>query len=191
MKKVIWIATANKNKVKEFQKILTDYEVKCLRDLDFDFDVEETGQTFEENALIKARALYECIKQPLIAEDSGFCVDAMDGLPGIYAHRWMGEDTSYDIKNQEIIRLVEGKERTCRYVAAIAYIDEEGKEHTYLGTCEGEIYTEQLGTNGFAYDPIFYYPPFKTTLANVSDEEKNSISHRAKAIELFLADFNK
>ena len=72
-------------------------------------------------------------------------------LPGIYAHRWMGEDTSYDIKNQEIIRLVGGKERTCRYIAAIAYIDEEGKEHTYQGVCEGEIYTEQLGTNGFAY----------------------------------------
>ncbi|MDO4466499.1 MAG: RdgB/HAM1 family non-canonical purine NTP pyrophosphatase [Bacillota bacterium] len=189
--KEIWIATGNAHKVQEFQTMFEDYKVRSMKDLDQKIEIIEDGKTFEENALIKARSLYNVLKQPVISDDSGIEVDAMDKKPGVESARWMGEDTSYDIKNQAIMDAVEGKDRTARYVCVIAYIDENGKEHVYRGECEGEIYTEQLGTKGFGYDPIFYYPPFKTTLANVSEEQKNSISHRGKALELFMKDWRK
>lgn len=188
MKKTIWIATSNAHKVEEFKKMLVDYEVKCLKDLDQEVEIQEDGKTFEENAVIKAMSLYKVLHQPVISDDSGIEIDAMDKMPGVYSARWMGEDTSYDIKNQAIIDAVEGKVKTARYVCVIAYIDEDGNAHTYRGTIEGEVYPEQLGTNGFGYDPIFYYPPFKTTLANVSDEMKNSVSHRGEALRLFIKD---
>lgn len=187
-KKTIWIATSNAHKVYEFKKMLTDYNVKCLKDLDREVEIKEDGKTFEENAVIKAMSLYEVLHEPVISDDSGIEIDAMDKMPGVYSARWMGEDTSYDIKNQAIIDAVQGKVKTARYVCVIAYIDENGKASTYRGTIEGEVYPEQLGTNGFGYDPIFYYPPFKTTLANVSDEMKNSVSHRGEALRLFMKD---
>ena len=115
----------------------------------------------------------------------------MDKKPGVYSARFLGEDTSYDIKNQYIIDQVKGKTRTARYVCVIAYIDEDGKEHVYRGECEGLIHDKMVGTNGFGYDPIFYYPEFKTTLANVSEEKKNSVSHRGVALEKFLKDWSK
>lgn len=189
--KEIWIATGNAHKVQEFQAMFEDYQVKSMKDLNQKIEIIEDGTTFEDNALIKARSLYNVLKQPVISDDSGIEVDAMGKKPGIESARWMGEDTSYDIKNQAIMDAVEGKDRTARYVCVIAYIDENGNEHVYRGECEGEIYTEQLGTNGFGYDPIFYYPPYKTTLANVSEEQKNSISHRGKALELFMKDWRK
>ncbi len=188
MKKTIWIATSNAHKVAEFKKMLCDYEVKCLKDLTQEVKIKEDGKTFEENALIKAKSLYDVLHQPVISDDSGIEIDAMDKMPGVYSARWMGENTSYDIKNQAIIDAVKGKVKTARYVCVIAYIDEFGNGHTYRGTIEGEVYPKQLGSNGFGYDPIFYYPPFKTTLANVSDEMKNSVSHRGKALELFIKD---
>lgn len=186
----IWIATSNVHKVEEFQKMLGEnVQVCCLKDLDQEVTIIENGETFEENALIKARSLYNVLKQPVISDDSGLEVDAMNKEPGVHSARWMGEHTSYDIKNQAIIQNVKGKERTARFVCVIAYIDSQGNEHTYRGTVEGLINGTILGTNGFGYDPIFYYPEFKTTLANVSSELKNTVSHRSRALQLFLEDW--
>lgn len=190
--KTIWIATSNLHKVEEFQTMLgKDVKVKCLKDLDQDIEIVENGKTFEENALIKARSLYAVLKEPVLADDSGLEVDAMNKAPGVYSARWMGEDTPYSIKNQAIIDAVKGKERTARFACVIAYINEAGQEKTYRGTIEGLIHDKIEGNNGFGYDPIFYYPPFKTTTANVSEEMKNSVSHRGRALAAFLKDWEE
>ena len=190
--KTIWIATSNLHKVEEFKTMLgKDVCVKCLKDFDKTLDIIEDGKTFEENALIKARALFNKIHEPVISDDSGLEVDAMNKEPGVHSARWMGEDTSYTIKNQAIIDAVKGKDKTARFVCVIAYIDQNGQEHTYRGTIEGQINDKIVGENGFGYDPIFYYPPFKTTTANVSEEMKNKVSHRGKALEAFLKDWRE
>lgn len=190
--KTIWIATSNLHKVEEFKTMLgKDVCVKCLKDFDKTLDIIEDGKTFEENALIKARALFNEIHEPVISDDSGLEVDAMNKEPGVHSARWMGEDTSYTIKNQAIIDAVKGKDKTARFVCVIAYIDQNGEEHTYRGTIEGQINDKIVGENGFGYDPIFYYPPFKTTTANVSEEMKNKVSHRGKALEAFLKDWRE
>lgn len=190
--KTIWIATSNLHKVEEFKTMLgKDVCVKCLKDFDKTLDIIEDGKTFEENALIKARALFNEIHEPVISDDSGLEVDAMNKEPGVHSARWMGEDTSYTIKNQAIIDAVKGKDKTAHFVCVIAYIDQNGQEHTYRGTIEGQINDKIVGENGFGYDPIFYYPPFKTTTANVSEEMKNKVSHRGKALEAFLKDWRE
>ncbi len=190
--KTIWIATSNLHKVEEFKTMLgKDVCVKCLKDFDKTLDIIEDGKTFEENALIKARALFNEIHEPVISDDSGLEVDAMNKEPGVHSARWMGEDTSYTIKNQAIIDAVKGKDKTARFVCVIAYIDQNGQEHTYRGTIEGQINDKIVGENGFGYDPIFYYSPFKTTTANVSEEMKNKVSHRGKALEAFLKDWRE
>ncbi len=188
--KTMLIATNNQHKVEEFQQMLKPYgyEVKSLKDVGLDIDVEETGTTFQENAVIKAKACYEHLKMPVLADDSGFSINALHGEPGIYSARYLGKDTSYEIKCQHIIKQCEdASDRGCTYTCAIAYIDELGKEHIFTGVLQGEVAKKMEGTHGFGYDPIFYYEPFQTTLANVSDEEKNAISHRRKALEQVLA----
>lgn len=191
MEKKVWIATSNAHKLEEFQEMLgADVEIKSFKDLKEPIDIVEDGKTFEENALIKARALYERVHEPVFADDSGLEVDAMDKAPGVYSARFMGEDTSYAIKNDFILRHVEGKTRTARYVCAIAYVD-GSEERVYRGEVEGEISEKPIGSNGFGYDPIFYYPPYQTTLANVSDEKKHAISHRGIALRRFLEDQNQ
>ena len=156
--KTIWIATSNPHKVEEFQTMLgPNVEVKSMKDLGQEVSIVEDGKTFEENALIKARALYKVIHQPVISDDSGLEVDALDKKPGVHSARWMGEDTPYTIKNQAIIdALKDKKDRSARFVCVIAYIDEDGKEYTYRGTIEGQINDKIVGANGFGYDPIFY-----------------------------------
>ncbi|WP_286209652.1 RdgB/HAM1 family non-canonical purine NTP pyrophosphatase [Dubosiella newyorkensis] len=187
MKKTIWIATSNAHKIEEFAEMLGDeVTIKSFKDLKEPVDVVENGTSFQENARIKARALYNIVHEPVFADDSGLEVDAMDKAPGIYSARFLGEDTDYTIKNQYILDQVEGKDRTARYVCAIAFIDQNGEESVYEATIEGKIAPSPIGTNGFGYDPIFYYPPFGTTLANVSEEKKNQVSHRGKALREFL-----
>ncbi|EOS60479.1 RdgB/HAM1 family non-canonical purine NTP pyrophosphatase [Firmicutes bacterium M10-2] len=188
MEKTVWIATSNTHKLEEFQEMLgKNVIIKSFKDLKEPLEIVENGTTFEENAMIKAKALYAVVHEPVFADDSGIEVDAMDKAPGVYSARFMGEDTSYEIKNNYIIKQVEGKDRTARYVCVIAYVDEQS-EKVYRGEVEGEIYDRQLGSNGFGYDPIFYYPPYQTTLANVSDEKKHAISHRGAALRKFLED---
>lgn len=187
--KQIMIATSNAHKVEEFKRMLQPYgyEVKSLLDLDEEIDIEENGTTFEENALIKAKTIYDKLHIEVIADDSGLAVNAMHGEPGIYSARFLGRDTSYDVKNQYIIDQVkDAEDKGAQFVCAIAYIDADGHENVFTGVVEGEIYDHIEGGKGFGYDPIFYYPPLKTTLANVSEDQKNEVSHRGKAIQMLL-----
>lgn len=187
--KQIMIATSNAHKVEEFKRMLQPYgyEVKSLLDLDEEIDIEENGTTFEENALIKAKTIYDKLHIEVIADDSGLAVNAMHGEPGIYSARFLGRDTSYDVKNQYIIDQVkDAEDKGAQFVCAIAYIDADGHENVFTGVVEGEIYDHIEGAKGFGYDPIFYYPPLKTTLANVSEDQKNEVSHRGKAIQMLL-----
>ena len=184
-------ATGNKGKAREFQEILgnTVGEIRTMKEAGIDIDIIEDGKSFEENALIKARAIAKAINysEAVISDDSGLEVDFLNGEPGIYSARWMGEDTSYDIKNAELIKLVEPADkdkRTCRYVAAVAVVLEDGTEFCVRGTMEGEIAYQPAGENGFGYDPVFYVPKYKKTVAELSPDEKNAISHRGNALRL-------
>ena len=187
MKEII-LATGNAHKAHEFRDMLPNVRILTLKDLPQPVTIVEDGETFEENALKKARAVYEATGKAAMADDSGIEVDALGGQPGVHSARWMGEETPYDIKNARLIELTEGRPKTARYACALAYVDEKGNEYVNRQTVEGEIARAPRGDNGFGYDPVFYYPPFGTTLAAVSEDRKNSISHRAKALKQFLAD---
>jgi XTP/dITP diphosphohydrolase len=188
--KTLWIATSNEHKKEEFQEMLGDkIVIKTLKDLPNHIEIIENANTFEGNALIKARALYEAVGEPVIADDSGLEVNALGGAPGVLSARFMGEETPYTIKNQAIIDAVNGKDRTARFVCVIAFIDETGQEHLYRGVMEGEVNEKIEGEHGFGYDPIFYYPPFGTTNAMVSPELKNAHSHRGEALKQFLEEW--
>ena len=150
------------------------------------FDVEETGTTFEENAVLKAKAVYEKMKMPVISDDSGLEVDYLNGAPGVYSHRYAGENaTDADRCSKLLSELsgVEKEKRTARFVCVICFIDENGTETVIRGTCEGYIGTEPRGENGFGYDPVFMYGD--RSFAEISAEEKNSVSHRADALRKF------
>ncbi|MBQ7985799.1 MAG: XTP/dITP diphosphatase [Clostridia bacterium] len=179
-------ATTNKGKIREFQEILGElgYQVVSMHDEGIDVEVEETGSTFSENALIKARAVALLCDSPVIADDSGLCVDAMDGAPGIYSARFAGEDaTDYD-RNVKLLETLEGEEnRKAQYVAAIAYISPDGVEITTEGTIEGEILTEEHGTGGFGYDPLFWCTEIKKCFGEATPDEKNAVSHRGRALK--------
>ena len=246
MKKTIIVATGNREKMVEIRQIFAqaDVELITMKDAGVEVEVDETGTTFEENALLKARAVAASSGRLALADDSGLVVDAMGGEPGIHSARWMGHDTSYDIKNQEIIRLVDeycakveaeecscqpaarennataaeteaaakesktpaesavsakenkspeinhpgcgtdgtpGPLRSARFVCAVAAVWPDGRECTARGVLEGRINTEQKGTNGFGYDPIFYLPEYGMTSGQIPREEKNRISHRGQA----------
>lgn len=188
--KEIMLATSNAHKVEEFQAMLhpLGYHVKSLLDLEEEIDIEETGTTFEENALIKAQAIQDLLGIEVIADDSGLAVNAMNGEPGVFSARFMGKDTSYDVKNQFIIDTCkDAKDKGCQFICAIAYVKTDGSHFVCKGIVEGLVYDHIEGSKGFGYDPIFYYPPFKTTLANVSEDQKNEVSHRGRAIAQLVA----
>lgn len=188
MDKIIF-ATGNEGKMKEVRMILEDLglPVLSLKDAGIAADVEENGTTFEENAQIKAKAIMEMTGALVLADDSGLEVDALNKEPGIYSARYMGHDTSYHIKNQNIIDRLEGKvgeERSARFVCAIAAAFPDGRVLITRGTMEGQIGYEEKGENGFGYDPIFYLPEYQCYSAELSLEEKNKLSHRGKALRL-------
>lgn len=187
--KEIMIATSNAHKVEEFREMLEPLgiQVRSLLDLEEKVEIEETGTTFAENAMIKALSVHERLGIPVISDDSGLEVDAMDKAPGVYSARFLGYDTPYEEKNQYIMDQVKGKTRTARYVCAIAYVEEDGAGHVFTGVVEGEIVDHARGEKGFGYDPIFYYPPYGATLAEVSEEKKNAISHRGRALAQLIA----
>lgn len=183
----IILASNNKDKVKEVKQILCDYDIISLKDAGIDVDVEENGTTFEENALIKARAIAKITGKMTMADDSGLEIDYLDKAPGVYSARFMGHDTSYDIKNKALIEKlegVEGQDRSCRFVCAIAVVFPDGRELVKRGTMEGLLAKEISGENGFGYDPIVFLPEYGKTSASLSPEEKNKISHRGKALAL-------
>ncbi len=181
-------ATSNEHKLTEVREILSGsgIEVLSLKDVNVSMDeVEETGKSFKENAIIKAKYVAEKAGMAALADDSGLEVDYINKEPGIYSARYMGEDTSYTIKNNNIIeRLKDAKEgeRSARFVCAIAAVFPDGRILDTQGTMEGEIAHEIRGENGFGYDPILYLPELKKTSAELSPEEKNAISHRGKAL---------
>ena len=188
MSKRMIFATGNEGKMKEVRMILADlgYEILSLKDIGYDKEIIEDGKTFEENALIKAKTIAKERNEIVLADDSGLEVDYMDKQPGIYSARFLGEDTSYHIKNQYIIdQLKDAKpeERTARFVCAIACAFPDGRTLTTRGTIEGYIGYEERGENGFGYDPIFMVPEFNCTTSELDLEQKNKISHRGKALE--------
>ena len=194
MKKLVF-ATGNMNKLREIKEILADMDVEILtmKEAGVDIDIVEDGKTFEENALIKARAVCKASGELSLADDSGLKIDYLGGEPGIYSARYMGEDTSYDIKNNNLISRLEGvpdEERTARFVCAMAAVFPDGTEKTFVRTMEGRIGYEIAGENGFGYDPIFMLPEYGKTSAEISPEEKNAISHRGKALRA-LAEYLK
>lgn len=187
MKRIIF-ATTNKNKVREVNMIMDGFDVELctMEEAGVKVDIVEDGTTFEENAVIKAKTVMEATGEIAIADDSGLEVDYLDGAPGIYSARFLGEDTSYDVKNNYIIdklKDAKGKERSARFVCAIAVAFPDGEVITCRGTIEGLIGYEQRGTNGFGYDPIVYVPEYEMTTGEMAPELKNSISHRGKALE--------
>jgi len=185
MKEIV-IASTNEGKIKEIKAMLNEIniDVKSIKDVfDQDIEIEENGKTFQENALIKAQTICDMIHLPTLADDSGLEVDAMNGEPGIYSARFMGHDTSYDIKNQYIIDAVKGKERGARFVCAMALCIPNEEPILIEEYFNGEINDKIEGENGFGYDPIFYVPELKKTSASLTLDEKNQYSHRAKALK--------
>ena len=185
------LASKNKHKLVEISKITEKFgfDLVLQSELGVDIDVEETGTTFEENSLLKARAVMEATGLPALADDSGIAVDALNGEPGIYSARY-GFDESLDdwgrlellLKNTEH---VPDGQRQAQFVCVISFITPEGKVIQARGEIHGELTREPAGENGFGYDPIFYYPPLGKTTAELGSEEKNKVSHRANALNLF------
>ena len=186
MKKIIF-ATGNEGKMREIREILSDLDVEVLsmKEAGIKADIVEDGTTFEENAVIKAKTICELCGEITLADDSGLEIDYLNKEPGVYSARYMGEDTSYRIKNANLIERLEGvpdEKRTARFVCAVAAAFPDGSVKTVRETMEGRIGYEEKGANGFGYDPIFFLPEYGCTSAELSMEEKNKISHRGKAL---------
>lgn len=199
MKKIV-IATANLHKVEEIKAILKDLKIEVLSLWDFglqDVEIEENGNSFEANALIKAKFVADQVGLPAISDDSGICVDILGGAPGIYSARYAGQhgddEKNIDKLLHELEPYPEKKDRTGRFVSAIAFVAPTGQtlfgteeeQKVFLGEVEGIILKERTGTGGFGYDPIFYYEPFQKSFGEVSPELKNTVSHRSNALRLF------
>lgn len=185
-KKKLVFATGNQGKVNEFKQMLGEkYEILSMKELGVDVEIVEDGATFEENAIIKARAIMEATGEMVLADDSGFEVDYLGGEPGIYSARYMGEDTPYEIKNAELLRRCEGvpdEQRDARFVCVIACAYPDGTVDTAKGVIEGKLAHEPRGEYGFGYDPIFYLPERGCTTGELKPEVKNAISHRGIAV---------
>ena len=196
MSRIIF-ATGNTNKMKEIRMILSDMgmEILSMKEAGVEADIVEDGTTFEENAMIKAKAIAKLLPDDIIlADDSGLEIDHLNKEPGIYSARYMGEDTSYDIKNQNLIDRLEGvpkEQRTARFVCAIAAALPDGSTKVVRGTIEGYIGWEPAGTNGFGYDPIFYVDEYGCSTAQLSPEEKNKVSHRGNALRAMREELKK
>ncbi len=188
MNKIIF-ATGNENKLKEIRQIMQDMDVEIIsmKEAGINIEIEETGTTFLENSYLKAKTIWDITGGIVMADDSGLVIDYLNGEPGLYSARYMGENTSYDIKNANILermKAAKGNERSARFVASIVCILPNGKELSVVETMEGIIADKVAGENGFGYDPILYLPDYACTSAELSDNEKNKISHRGKALRL-------
>lgn len=199
----IIFATGNQGKMREIREILCDIdaEVLSVKEAGVELEIEENGTTFAENAGIKAQAaadallakdgMRECV---VMADDSGLEIDCLNGEPGVYSARYLGEETPFDIKSRDLLRRmadVQGTDRSARFVCAIAAVFPDGEMVTTQGTVEGVIGYELRGSNGFGYDPIFELPAYGCTAAELTDEEKNRISHRSRALERMKEELRK
>lgn len=185
----ILFATSNQGKMDEIRMIMRDVdaEIQSLKDAGIHVDIVEDGETFEDNAVIKVKALQPYVDKDtvILADDSGLVIDALNGEPGVYSARYMGEDTPYSVKNQNLIermRQFEGAARSARFVCVIAALFPDGTVQTTTGTMEGQIAEEAAGCGGFGYDPILFLPELGVTSAELTAQEKNAISHRGKAL---------
>lgn len=186
MKQRLIVATNNKHKAQEIKDMLAglEFEVLSLSDIGIDIDIEENGSTYAENALIKAMALRDLTDGWILADDSGLEIDALDRAPGIYSARYLGEDTPYMIKNSMILdKLEDVGDRSARFVCSIALVFEDGSYWITVNKCEGSISDSIQGINGFGYDPIFIPQGYSQTFGVLPVQIKNSISHRAKALQ--------
>lgn len=178
-------ATNNSGKLREMREILSPlgFEIISMHDADIYAEVEETGDTFAENSLIKARAVSLLCDYPVIADDSGLCVDALNGRPGVYSARYAGENASDAQRLDKLLDELEGVEnRKARFVSAVAFVGVDGKELTATGTVEGSILYKPVGENGFGYDPVFYCDEIQKSFAEAGEDEKNKCSHRGRAL---------
>ena len=183
------MATGNENKVREIREMLKgdDLEIVSLKEAGVSADIVENGATFEENAVIKAEKVRDLTGLIVLADDSGLEIDYLGGEPGVHSARFMGEDTSYDIKNAALISKLEGvpaEERSARFVCAMAIAYPDRPTEVFRGVFEGMIAEKPAGENGFGYDPVFYLPEYGCTSAELLPEEKNAISHRGRALRL-------
>ncbi len=195
---VLYLATGNRHKQKEMQEILTSYEIRIPADDGIDFNPDETGSTFYENSIIKAKALWQIVNKPVIADDSGLCVDALSGEPGIFTSRYAGPGFPHgrpdgkkipqDEQNRLLIEQLNetgSKNRKCHYTCAMVLFVKSDQLYVAQDIFEGELIddiSKQAGNGGFGYDPIVYLPEYGKTVAEISAEEKNRISHRGKAV---------
>ncbi|MCI8528796.1 MAG: XTP/dITP diphosphatase [Lachnospiraceae bacterium] len=189
-------ATGNEGKMKEIRMIMEDTcdRILSMKEAGISVEIQENGVTYEENALLKARAVAAHTKEIVLADDSGLEIDYLNKEPGVYSARYMGENTPYNIKNGNLISRLEGvpeEKRTARFVCAIAAVFPDGREVTVRAAIEGRIGYEEKGDNGFGYDPIFYVPEMGKTTAELTEEEKNRISHRGKALRLMKEELRK
>ena len=196
MKEKIVFATGNAGKLKELRLILEDLgrEIVTMTEAGFRGEIVEDGTTFKENAEIKARAVWEVTGGIVMADDSGLVIDYLNGEPGVYSARYLGEDTSYSVKNKNLIERLagaEGRERSARFMCNIAAVLPDGRVLHTEAAMEGLIAMEPAGSGGFGYDPILYLPEYQKTSAELTIEEKNKISHRGKALELMKAELKK
>ncbi len=196
MKRKVVFATGNAGKMKEIREILKDLdcEVCSMKEMGIDIPIEENGKTFEENAVIKAEAVAAACGEIVLADDSGLEIDYLNGEPGIYSARYMGEDTPYSIKNANLIERLKGIPedlRGARFVCVIAAVFPDGEVVSTYGEVKGRIAHSERGSNGFGYDPVFFLPEFGRTTAELSDHEKNSISHRGEALRKMKEELRK
>ena len=190
----IVLATRNQGKTRELKELLSGYDIdiKSLYDFGPIPAVEETGKTFEDNAYIKAHFTARVLGLPAIADDSGLVVEALDGAPGVYSARYAGEGATDKDNNTKLLKEMDGKlNRKARFETAVIIAVPRGPALTYIGKVEGEITESPLGDNGFGYDPLFYYPPMSKTFGQMTGEEKNSISHRGRALKELTGEFDK
>ncbi len=182
MKEII-LATRNKGKTHEFRQIFgSEYIIKDLHDIKIDDDIVEDGTTFVENALIKCRVIHQATGLPVLADDSGICVDALGGRPGVHTARFGGEDLNDDERNQKLLDAIKGQsDRGACYVCSLVLYFSENRFYVAQEECRGELLEAPVGDGGFGYDPIFYTPVYGKGMAEISDDEKHAISHRGKA----------
>lgn len=192
----IIFATGNADKMIEIREILSglETEIVSMKEAGISLDIVEDGTTFEENALIKAKAVAEVTDAIVLADDSGLEIDYLNKEPGVYSARYMGEDTSYDIKNQALLDRLKGvpkEQRTARFVCAIAAAFPDGETVVKRGTIEGYIGEKPAGENGFGYDPIFYVDEFNCSTAELTMQQKNALSHRGNALRAIRGELEK